>query len=114
MEQFKVAARMRPYYEEAAANYRRARDLNFQRVRKARARLRSFDHETAMEAAPGAFGLVAIENVGLGPLDGSELLAPQSPRIQAVEAIETLGQEIEVRTLGDPSVTAHTLPSGRV
>jgi tetratricopeptide (TPR) repeat protein len=79
MEQFKLAARMRPYYEDAAANYRRARDLNFHRAREARARLRSFDHETAMEAAPSAFGLVTIENVGLGHLGGTwELLSLQA------------------------------------
>ena len=79
MEQFKLAARMRPYYEEAAANYRQARDLNSQRAREARARLRSFDLETAMEAAPGAFGLVAIENVGLRLQDGTwELLSLQA------------------------------------
>ena len=76
MEQFKLAARMRPYYEEAAANYRHARDLNFQPVREARARLRWFDHETAMEATASAFGLVAIENVGLALLGGTwELLS---------------------------------------
>jgi len=79
MEQFKLAARMKPYYEEAAANYRRARDLNFQRVREARVRLRSFDHETEMEAAPSAFGLVAIENVGLRLLaETCELLSLQA------------------------------------
>ena len=79
MEQFRLAARMRPYYEEAAANYRRARDLNFQRVREARARLRSFDHETAMEATASAFGFVGIENVGLALLGGTwELLSLQA------------------------------------
>jgi len=79
MEQFKLAARIRPYYGDAAANYRRARDLNFRRAREARARLRSFDHETAMEAASGAFGLVAIENVGLRLLDGTwDLLSLQA------------------------------------
>ena len=33
MEQFKLATRMRPYYKEAATNYRRARDLNCQQVK---------------------------------------------------------------------------------
>jgi len=78
MEQFKLAARMRPYYKEAAANYRQARDLNSQRAREAKARLKSFDQETAMEAAPSAFGLVAIENVGFRHLGGAwELLSSQ-------------------------------------
>jgi tetratricopeptide (TPR) repeat protein len=96
MEQFKLAARMRPYYKDAAANYRRARDLNSQRAREARARLRSFDRETQMETAPGTLGLVAIENAGLRLLDGSlELLASQPPAAHpsysAVEVdIETL------------------------
>jgi tetratricopeptide (TPR) repeat protein len=79
MEQFKLAARMRPYYADAAANYRRARDLNFHRVREARARLRSFDHETLMESTPSTFGLVAIESIGSRLLGGTwELLSPQA------------------------------------
>jgi tetratricopeptide (TPR) repeat protein len=79
MEQFKLAARMRPFYGGAAANYRRARDLNFHRAREARARLRSFDHETVMEDAHSAFGLVAIESVGSRLLGGTwELLSSQA------------------------------------
>ena len=41
LEQFRLAARMRPYYRDAAANYRLARDLNFQRQREAKTVLRS-------------------------------------------------------------------------
>jgi tetratricopeptide (TPR) repeat protein len=79
MEQFKLAARMRPYYVDAAANYRRARDLNFHRAREARARLRSFDHETLMEGTPSTFGLVAIESMGPRLLcEMWELLSPQT------------------------------------
>jgi tetratricopeptide (TPR) repeat protein len=71
MEQFRLAARMRPYYKEAAANYRRARDLRFQRERQGRARLRLFDHETQMEATPGAMALVGIQNAGPRCQDGT-------------------------------------------
>ncbi len=78
MEQFRLATRMRPHYKDAAANYRRARDLNFQRAREARARLRSFDGEGRMENTPGTLGLVAIENAGLRLLEGTlDLLSSQ-------------------------------------
>jgi tetratricopeptide (TPR) repeat protein len=70
MEQFKLAGRLRPFYKEAATNYWRARELKFQKVREARARLRSFDRETAMEAKSGAFGVERIENAGLKFLGG--------------------------------------------
>jgi tetratricopeptide (TPR) repeat protein len=100
MEQFRLAARMRPYYKDAAVNYRQARDLRFQREREARARLRFFDHETQMEAKSGAMALVAIQNAGPKFYDGTfnvlfsadlvahppdqkefgELLGPRPPR----------------------------------
>jgi len=82
MEQFKLATRMRPYYKEAATNYRRARDLNCQRERETRTRLRSFDRETAMEATPAVFGLLSIGNVGLRFLDGTvDMLSSQPPAV---------------------------------
>ena len=96
MEQFRLATRIRPYYKEAATNYRRARDLNFQREREARIRLRFFDRETAMEAAPAVSGLLSIENAGLRFVDGPVSILSSQPsaalaRKPAVEAeIEAL------------------------
>ena len=82
MEQFRLATRIRPYYKEAATNYRRARDLNGQREREVRTRLRFFDRETAMEATPAVFGLLSIENAGLRFLDGTvNMLALQPPSV---------------------------------
>jgi len=95
MEQFRLATRMRPHYKEAAANYRCARDLNFQRAREARARVR----EAQMEATPGNLGLVAIKDAGLRLLDGTlHLLSSQPPAVHpscsAVEVdIETLASQ---------------------
>ena len=82
MEQFKLAAHLRPYLKEAVLNYRRARNLNFQRAREARVRLRFFEHETKMETMPGVLGLVPIENAGVRLLDGTlDLLS--SPTIHS-------------------------------
>ncbi len=80
LEQFRLAARMRPYYKEAVANYRMARDLNFQRQREARTTLRSVEQELAMATTPGVFGLAGIADTGLGLLsDDLHLLAGQPP-----------------------------------
>jgi len=99
MEQFRLATRMRPYYKEAATNYRRARDLNFQREREARIRLRSFDRETAMEAAPAVFGLLSIENAGLRFLDGPVNILSASSQPSAVLAGNS-AVEVDIETLG--------------
>jgi tetratricopeptide (TPR) repeat protein len=86
MEQFKLASRLKPYFKEAMANYRLARDLSSQRARQARARLRLFDSVTQTEPDPGMLGLVAIEDLGLGRLDLDLLCAhsfgpPRSPLV---------------------------------
>ena len=96
MEQFKLATRIRPYHKEAATNYRRARDLKFQREREARTRLRSFDRETAMEVTPSVFGLLAIENAGLRLLDGTvNILSSQPSAVLAGNP----ALEVDIKTL---------------
>jgi len=83
LEQFKLAARMRPHYKEAAANYRMARDLNFQRRREARTTLRSVERDLDIATAPSVFRLAGIADIGLSLLrEYLHLLArqPSVPR----------------------------------
>jgi tetratricopeptide (TPR) repeat protein len=96
MEQFKLATRIRPYHKEAATNYRRARDLKFQREREARTRLRSFDRETAMEVTSAVFGLLAIENAGLRLLEETVNILSSQP---SAELAGNPALEVDIKTL---------------
>jgi tetratricopeptide (TPR) repeat protein len=72
LEQFRMAARMRPYYKDAVSNYKMARDLSFQRRREAK------NPAVEQTGASATFGFARIADAGLGLLsEDLHLLAGQ-------------------------------------
>ncbi len=109
LEQFRLAARMRPYYRDAVANYRLARDLNFQRQREAKTALRSIGEGTASEV----LSLVGIADTGLGFLgEGSHLLAPQPPPPRPEKPTVTVDIEIGGSSAANEGEFGELLGSG--
>ncbi|MCI0422976.1 MAG: tetratricopeptide repeat protein [Acidobacteria bacterium] len=104
MEQFRLAARLRPHYRVAASNYRSARDLKFQQERASKDRMRAFDHETGLAVLPGSLGLVALKEAGLNLLSGPlELLSALPVLAPSLVPPASPIVEVEVESLGGPS-----------